>query len=413
MAIASQGQHPHRRHPPPRHARPRRRRDRPRRRRGTPRRGRRRFIVSQSDVDAGLRDFASGPATSAAQRRPSRRPPDRLRHRRHRPRASPRRSLNLHASTRTSVDRRASEPHDRPAARRRRPGLRRSTGSTRPRRLDARRADGAHRPLAFQITYAPLANGTDVRIIVDRLRLCQDHGRAAPITRTIMQDFRIVKRVNHAIVSNSRIMIGKNVHIVGDLGARFDRRRAHQRRPRSSCNLTSTGSTTTLDDQARGLLRRPSTTTTSTATTASASATRSRGTGIPADTTTDGDGRARRRLRRRHRRRVRRRVRHLHQPLRRQQGRAGSSCPPRSAGHALRRLESPSSSARRAAVDDDLALPHRLQQPRPQPQRRLRLRSTSTATDGGTRTASHSLDYDDGSQHRLPRPGARLPRRRS
>ncbi len=42
-----------------------------------------------------------------------------------------------------------------------------------------------------------------------------------PITRTVMQDFRLVKRVNQAIISPSRIMIGKNVMISGDLGARY------------------------------------------------------------------------------------------------------------------------------------------------------------------------------------------------
>lgn len=75
-------------------------------------------------------------------------------------------------------------------------------------------------PLAFSITYAPLANGTDIRAIVTGY----DYGFSAdgePITRTVMEDFRISKKVNHAIISPSRIMIGKNVLVSGDLGARY------------------------------------------------------------------------------------------------------------------------------------------------------------------------------------------------
>ena len=81
---------------------------------------------------------------------------------------------------------------------------------------------------AFQITYAPLANGIDIRVIVTGFALgytssTRDvNGSPNPITRTVMQDFRITKRVNHAIISPTRIMIGKNVMIEGDLGAAFD-----------------------------------------------------------------------------------------------------------------------------------------------------------------------------------------------
>ncbi|MCH8269615.1 MAG: hypothetical protein IH985_00195 [Planctomycetes bacterium] len=73
---------------------------------------------------------------------------------------------------------------------------------------------------AFQITYAPLADGIHVRVIVTGYDF--DHlqgGRA--MTRTIMRDYRIVKRIEQAVVSPSRIMIGKNVVVVGDLGAAF------------------------------------------------------------------------------------------------------------------------------------------------------------------------------------------------
>ena len=76
-------------------------------------------------------------------------------------------------------------------------------------------------PTAFQITYAPLANGTDVRVFVTGYDYDPTRpGR--PLTRVISQDFRVRKVVDSAIVSQSRIMIGKNVHIEGDLGSRFD-----------------------------------------------------------------------------------------------------------------------------------------------------------------------------------------------
>ncbi|HLO39551.1 MAG TPA: hypothetical protein VK176_00900 [Phycisphaerales bacterium] len=85
--------------------------------------------------------------------------------------------------------------------------------------LDADSNDPAHRPLAFSVTYAPLANGTDVRIIATGYDFAY-HG-TRPITRTVMQDVRLVKRVNSAINSPTRIMVGKNVAISGDLAARY------------------------------------------------------------------------------------------------------------------------------------------------------------------------------------------------
>ncbi|RMH12089.1 MAG: hypothetical protein D6695_07650 [Planctomycetota bacterium] len=80
---------------------------------------------------------------------------------------------------------------------------------------------GGALPPVFQIRYAPLADGEHIRVIVDGFVF--DYGRAnEPIRRTISRDYRIVKRVNHAIISPSRIMIGKNVRIVGDLGAAYE-----------------------------------------------------------------------------------------------------------------------------------------------------------------------------------------------
>lgn len=81
--------------------------------------------------------------------------------------------------------------------------------------------DGEALPPVFQIRYAPLADGQHVRVIVDGFVF--DYGRNnQPIRRTVARDYRLVKRVNHAIISPSRIMIGKNVKVVGDLGARYD-----------------------------------------------------------------------------------------------------------------------------------------------------------------------------------------------
>jgi len=73
---------------------------------------------------------------------------------------------------------------------------------------------------AYQVTYAPLANGTDIRVVVTGFDF--DHQRGGvPITRTLMRDFRLVKRVDHAIIAPTRIMIGKNVMVEGDLGSTY------------------------------------------------------------------------------------------------------------------------------------------------------------------------------------------------
>lgn len=81
-------------------------------------------------------------------------------------------------------------------------------------------AENGTPPPAFSVVYAPLANGTDVRIIVTGYDF-RDGSTAAPISRTIMQDYRLAKKVDQAVVAPSRVMIGKNVNIVGDLGARY------------------------------------------------------------------------------------------------------------------------------------------------------------------------------------------------
>lgn len=73
---------------------------------------------------------------------------------------------------------------------------------------------------AYQVTYAPLANGVDIRIIVTGYDF--DHQRGGvPLTRTISRDYRMIKRVEHSVISPNKIMIGKNVMIEGDLGSTY------------------------------------------------------------------------------------------------------------------------------------------------------------------------------------------------
>jgi hypothetical protein len=86
--------------------------------------------------------------------------------------------------------------------------------------LEPRSVPDGDPPLAFQVTYAPLASGTDIRIIVTGYDLGYSrNGRV--ISRTISQDFRLSKSVKHAIVSSNRVMIGSNVLVAGDIGSRF------------------------------------------------------------------------------------------------------------------------------------------------------------------------------------------------
>jgi hypothetical protein len=75
-------------------------------------------------------------------------------------------------------------------------------------------------PPAYQIRYAPLADGEHIRIIVDGI-VFDDMRSGQPIRRTISRDYRLVKTVDQAIISPSRIMIGKNVLVEGNLGARY------------------------------------------------------------------------------------------------------------------------------------------------------------------------------------------------
>ncbi|MBL4590931.1 MAG: hypothetical protein JKY96_03120, partial [Phycisphaerales bacterium] len=76
-------------------------------------------------------------------------------------------------------------------------------------------------PPAFQIRYAPLEGGRYIRVISEGI--VYDFSRnSAPIRRTITRDFAVAKTVDQAIIAHSKILIGKNVMINGDIGARFD-----------------------------------------------------------------------------------------------------------------------------------------------------------------------------------------------
>jgi hypothetical protein len=71
---------------------------------------------------------------------------------------------------------------------------------------------------AFQVTYEPLPSGTDIRIKVTGYDFTYSRN-GKPVERTISQDYRMVKRIDAAVMAPSRIMIGKNVLVDGDLGA--------------------------------------------------------------------------------------------------------------------------------------------------------------------------------------------------
>jgi hypothetical protein len=81
--------------------------------------------------------------------------------------------------------------------------------------------DGSNPPPAYQIRYAPLAGGSTIRVIVEGI-VYDFQRNNKPIRRIITRDYQIIKTVDQAIISHSKILIGKNVQIEGELGARFD-----------------------------------------------------------------------------------------------------------------------------------------------------------------------------------------------
>ena len=81
--------------------------------------------------------------------------------------------------------------------------------------------EGSNPPPAYQIRYAPLAGGHTIRVIVEGI-VYDFQRNNKPIRRIITRDYQINKTVDQAIISHSKILIGKNVQIEGELGARFD-----------------------------------------------------------------------------------------------------------------------------------------------------------------------------------------------
>tara|TARA_R110002072_G_scaffold42064_12_gene118089 strand:+ start:26170 stop:29124 length:2955 start_codon:yes stop_codon:yes gene_type:complete len=81
--------------------------------------------------------------------------------------------------------------------------------------------DTTNPPPAYQIRYAPLAGGEYIRVIVEGI-VYDFQRNNKPIRRTITRDYRLQKTVDQAIISHSKILIGKNVQIEGDMGARYD-----------------------------------------------------------------------------------------------------------------------------------------------------------------------------------------------
>ncbi|MBY0112529.1 MAG: hypothetical protein K2Y21_06885 [Phycisphaerales bacterium] len=75
--------------------------------------------------------------------------------------------------------------------------------------------------VGYSVTYAPLADGKTIRAIVTGFDF--GYTRAGqPVSRTIMQDFELSKKIKQAIVSPSRVLLGKNVMVQGDLGVRYN-----------------------------------------------------------------------------------------------------------------------------------------------------------------------------------------------
>jgi len=73
---------------------------------------------------------------------------------------------------------------------------------------------------ATQITYGPPdANG---RVIVSVTGYNWDFIRERWVSRTAQQSLRIAKRIDHAILSPSRVMLGRNVQVNGPLGVSYD-----------------------------------------------------------------------------------------------------------------------------------------------------------------------------------------------
>lgn len=65
----------------------------------------------------------------------------------------------------------------------------------------------------FRLKYELLADGRYVRVT--------SRGIDGDVSRTLQMDFRITKKIEFAVISPNRVMIGKNVRIEGPLGTRY------------------------------------------------------------------------------------------------------------------------------------------------------------------------------------------------
>lgn len=79
---------------------------------------------------------------------------------------------------------------------------------------------------AFSIAYAPLTDGSGVRVFVTgygTVEEYQSNGSVTTktVTRTISRDYHVTKRNEFAIISNPRLQLGRNVSVVGDVGVRY------------------------------------------------------------------------------------------------------------------------------------------------------------------------------------------------
>jgi len=73
-------------------------------------------------------------------------------------------------------------------------------------------SDGANGPY-FILKYEPIANEPYIRVT--------SSGYDGGISRTLQMDFRIGKKIEFALLSRTRIMIGKNVRVEGPIGTRY------------------------------------------------------------------------------------------------------------------------------------------------------------------------------------------------
>lgn len=96
--------------------------------------------------------------------------------------------------------------------------------------IDGNATDSTAKPAAYQITYIPLADGNTVRVVSTGYSSISAAGTsyaygstagASPVTRTIYRDFKLTKRHKHAIVSPTKIMIGRGVNVEGSVGCAY------------------------------------------------------------------------------------------------------------------------------------------------------------------------------------------------